>query len=517
MKKITALLSSLVMLLSLTACGASEKGIEGSAPTQEPIVFADPALESMICGALGKPMGSITQAEAEAVTRLDLSFDWQRYLSEEMQITDIHGLEYFTSLESLDLSYHAITDISPLAGLNQLTLLALSENPIADVTPLAGLKNLKALVLTGCAAQDYSALSNLTALECLWLNNSAIADLMPLAALTSLKRLYLSGCQVRYAPLTEIYQNLEARDFTIAATLAEFGFHMDGAQAIYDGEQVSVRINHTEWGYPGEDWIQNCVRTVFGQNGYKVDIGYYPEHDAYVIQANKDGAFVLNYLYFVADGSFSVDNESRSSAEAHVRAIFPDVADKDLLLEPVRFHIAALADAFDMTAAELYELPYAPQTPAGTDGGADGETPFAKLGFSFDEAAVCCVYEERDPHYASVAIHRPEWGAFNGDWNIEFIDTDVNGYGLRITYHESEGKYHISLEKGGENCSYLFYPATDEKGGEEPDLDTTHRMFNNAFGTKEKELYYVPLEYFRQFVQTRFGMSIDELYALQRD
>lgn len=39
-------------------------------------------------------------------------------------------------------------------------------------------------------------------------------------------------------------------------------------------------------------------------------------------------------------------------------------------------------------------------------------------------------------------------------------------------------------------------------------------MFNDAFGTEGKELYDKPLAYFEQVVQERFGMSIDELYAL---
>ncbi|MDD3401034.1 MAG: hypothetical protein PHT58_05340 [Eubacteriales bacterium] len=135
------------------------------------------------------------------------------------------------------------------------------------------------------------------------------------------------------------------------------------------------------------------------------------------------------------------------------------------------------------------------------------------LGFGFDDAGTCGVFEDREPHYISVAIARPEWGEFTEDWNVEFMDTDIKGYSLRITYHASEGKYQISLEKDGVGCSYQSYPATDDKGWEEPDLDTVHRMFNDAFGTKEKELYYVPLEYFEQYVQEHFGMSVDELYA----
>ncbi len=141
------------------------------------------------------------------------------------------------------------------------------------------------------------------------------------------------------------------------------------------------------------------------------------------------------------------------------------------------------------------------------------EGSLTALGFGFDDAGTCGVYEDRDPHYKSVAIARPEWGDFPDDWNIEFMDTDIKGYSLRITYHASEGKYQISLEKDGVGCSFHTYPATDEKGWEEPDWDTVHKMFNDAFGTKEKELYFVPLERFEQFVQEHFGMSIDELYA----
>lgn len=41
-------------------------------------------------------------------------------------------------------------------------------------------------------------------------------------------------------------------------------------------------------------------------------------------------------------------------------------------------------------------------------------------------------------------------------------------------------------------------------------------MFNDAFDTKEKELYYAQLAYFEQYVQDRFSMGIDELYALPK-
>jgi hypothetical protein len=144
------------------------------------------------------------------------------------------------------------------------------------------------------------------------------------------------------------------------------------------------------------------------------------------------------------------------------------------------------------------------------------ENSLLALRFGFDDAGTCGVYEQRDPHYISVAIARPEWGEHPDGWNIEFMDTDINGYSLRITYHAENGRYHISVDKDGESCAYECYPEKDQYGWEYPDLDTVHRMFNAAFGTKEKELYFAPLEYFEQYVQEHFGMSIDALYALPK-
>jgi hypothetical protein len=124
------------------------------------------------------------------------------------------------------------------------------------------------------------------------------------------------------------------------------------------------------------------------------------------------------------------------------------------------------------------------------------------------------MYAQHEPHDMGIAIHRPEWGENPDGWNIEFYDSDVNGYKLQILYYAAEGKYHVSIEKGGVEAGFEIYPATDEKGWEYPDLDTAHRMFNAAFGTTGKELYHKPLTYFEQVVQEHFGMSVDELYAL---
>lgn len=144
------------------------------------------------------------------------------------------------------------------------------------------------------------------------------------------------------------------------------------------------------------------------------------------------------------------------------------------------------------------------------------EGSLTALGFGFDDAGTCGVFEQREPHYISVAIARQEWGAFNEDWNMEFMDTDVNGYILRITYQASDGGYEFSLNKDGMGCSFRRYPATGEMGWEHPDPETLHRMFNDAFGTEGKEMFFAPLDYFEQYIQEHFGMTFEALYALPK-
>ncbi len=144
----------------------------------------------------------------------------------------------------------------------------------------------------------------------------------------------------------------------------------------------------------------------------------------------------------------------------------------------------------------------------------EAEVSLTKFGFGFDDAGTCGVYEQHEPYYMNVAIHRPEWGEYNEDWNIEYLDTAVNGYGLRITYHAAEDKYHINVDKGNEGAAFDYFPATKEYKGEYPDKDTVQRMFNSAFNTKDDEFYGKPLAYFEQLVKERFGMGIDELYSL---
>ena len=528
MKRICALFLIVVMIVAVTACSQQAGPAETPAsvqntPAETPagvVMFTDPVLEAMVRATMGKPEGGITVAEAEAVTRLNLSIEWQRYISEETPIKDIDGLEYFENLESLDLSFHAITDITPLAGLKKLTLLSLGGNPVADIAPLAGLTNLKVLTLSGCAAQDYSPLAKLGNLEFLTLDNSAVADVSPLASLTKLKHLYLAGSPINnYFPLSDIYQNLEQKDFTIAFTLAELGFTMNDAnnQASYGDVQrdgLSVNINHAEWGAPQSEDMTKCVRMdLMLDSGYTLVVLYYPEISAYVFQMNINGE-QMNYIYNAADGTFMVDSNNRERFERMITEALGKTAAEDILLAPIPVFNETIKTTLGVTADALYALPFEQTAAQPEQTTAPYALPYKQLGFTADTAKAVCIYEWQEPHYMRIAIHRPEWGENSDGWNTEFYDDDINGYKLHILYYKTEGKYHVSIEKDGVEAGFDYYPATDEKGWEYPDLDTAHRMFNAAFETKGKELYARAPAYFEQVVQERFGMSIDELYEL---
>ncbi len=526
MKKLLCATLAMLLALSLAACGvpaATESPLpqpEESPPAAAApadVTFADPVLEAMVRGAMGKPEGGITVAEAEAVTRLNLSMEWQRYVSEETTVKDIGGLESFINLESLDLSFHAVTDITPLAGLKKLASLSLCGNPIADIAPLAGLTNLKVLTLSSCAASDYSPLAKLVNLNVLVLDHSTITDVSPLAALTSLKQLYLADCPIsNYFSLSDIYQSLEQKDFTIAFTLAELGFTMSDAnnQASYGDVQrdgLSVNINHAEWGAPQSEDMTKCVRMdLMLDSGYTLVVLYYPEISAYVFQMNINGE-QMNYIYNAADGTFMVDSNNRERFERMITEALGETGETDALLAPIPVFNDTIQMTFGVTADALYALPF-DQTAAQPEQTTPAYAlPYEPFGFTDNEDEAACLYEKSG---LQIAIHRPDWGASPAEWNIEFHDPDVNGYSLVMQYYADEGKWHVYMERGGAYCAYDDYPATDAKGWEDPSIEAVHRMVGDAFHSQGKELYYKPMEYFEQVVQELFGMSVDELYAL---
>ena len=524
MKKSSSKLLAVLLTLSLVACSTPAVKTTPSIPaaavpaaTMTPsisvtalpavVTFTDPVLEEMVRGSMGKPEGDITVAEAEAVTRLNLSTEMQRYISEETPIKDISGLENFTNLEYLDLSFHEITDISPLAGLNKLTSLSLGGNPVADITPLVRLTSLKGLTLSNCAEQDYSPLAKLVNLKFLMLDNSTITDVSPLASLTNLQHLYLANCLVNdYSPLVNIYPNLENKDFTMAFTLKELGFSMNAEnnQAFYDGEGASIAINHSEWGAPPMEWDTDIIRvSMYLESDYKLAVGFYGDLDAYVFQMDKDGQPPMNYVYNRANGDFTFGSGDRASSEQAIRAAMDVVEGEDVLLAPIRIFDDTIKKEFSMTADALYAMPFEPPT-------------LKSLGFVPNEANAVYLYEQHEGKFTSIEVHRPEWG--EKEYDVRFF-TLLNDYYLIVTYDTDQQSFHVAAGKNEDGSSFACFDydmrdnsRIDTEVSEGITVEEYLKTMYNDPGIEDVYLYSVML--MQQYIADTFGMTIEALYAL---
>lgn len=527
MKHYLRILPAVLLAVSLIACSApaaaEPPAIPTLLPTLEPaatitppaeptavsavVTFTDPALEAMVRGAIGKPEGDITAAEAQAVTRLNLSNELEQTLSGAAPIQEISGLENFTGLEYLDLSSHAISDISPLAGLAKLTLLSLDGNPVADLAPLAGLTSLKGLSLSNCAAQDYSPLAALVNLEFLRLENAMITDLLPLAALTNLKHLYLAGSPVSdYSLLADLYPNLVDKDFTIVSTLQELGFDYSNEvhMAKFANESLDVIIHHAEWGPPSFEWDENIIRvSMVLEGGYQLSVGYYGVHKVYVCQMHKDGEQLMNYIYDPNDSSNNPDSANRPSVEQAIRAAMDVMEGEDVLFAPVRIFDETLKNTFNMTPEKLFALPFAPPT-------------LTNLGFFPDEANAVWRYEQRDGNDVNLEIHRPEWGEL--DYDFLFFTELSADYRIVITYHSAERSFVVGADdndQGGADFEFFFDTQEHIDGWcSNADL-TVEDYFINAFNDPAiEDIYAHSIDLVMQYIADRFGMTFEELLAL---
>jgi len=133
--------------------------------------FPDPALETVIRSAIGKPTGDIYAGDLEELASLRGNY---------RGISNLDGIQHCIDLEVLVMSGNEIADISPLAGLGNLTELNLADNEIVDIAPLASLTNLGMLFLHNNDIVDISPLSGLSSLTGLFLRGNRINDITPL-------------------------------------------------------------------------------------------------------------------------------------------------------------------------------------------------------------------------------------------------------------------------------------------------------------------------------------------------
>lgn len=165
------------------------------------IHFADKVLERRLL-AMTEPKidadgdGKITFEEAAAVKELQLGFDLKPESTVDC-ITDITGLEYFTSLETLSLKFNSVSDIKPIEGISTLKVLILGENPISSIN-LDALGELTDLRLYGTNISDID-LTKTPKLESLYLQRTNVSK-VDLTPLQSLDQALLNKC----SSLTEL-------------------------------------------------------------------------------------------------------------------------------------------------------------------------------------------------------------------------------------------------------------------------------------------------------------------------
>jgi internalin A len=510
MKKLQIILLTVLLTIRFVFTDASAAKIAQSFEVSSDskfVKFVDPVLEAMVRGSMGKLEGDITMAEAEALTRLNLSNSWQQYIYSGHVIRDISGLEYFTNLESLDLSDHAITDISPLKELPKLTLLSLGGNPVDDLTPLTGLTSLKVLILSNCAAQDYNPLVKLIHLEILKLDNSTITDVSLLTSLKNLKQLYLANSPVNdYSLLENIYPNLEKKDFTLASTLKELGFTMDNNnhQAFYDGEHASITINHTKWGAPPAEWDANIIRTsTYLVDDYKLLAGFYGDLNAYVFQIVKNDKMLVNYVYDKAHDSFTIGEDDRESTEKILLAVMDVMDGEDVLLAPMRIFNDIIQKTFNRTAKALYAMPYEPPT-------------LKNLGFFPDLANAVYLYEQREGRDVNIEIHHSEWG--EKDYDFRFFTELSDEYRIVLMYDAEEKKIVVGADDNNQGgAKFTYFIETQEHIDDwcsNKDM-TVEEYFIKAYNDSGIEnIYQHSVDLMLQYVQNTFGMTLEALYAL---
>lgn len=165
------------------------------------IHFADKVLERRLLGMTEPKIdadgdGKITFEEAAAVKELQLGFDLKPESTVDC-VTDITGLEYFTSLETLSLKYNSVSDIKPIEGISTLKVLILGENPISSIN-LDKLGELTDLRLYGTNISDID-LTKTPKLESLYLQRTNVSK-VDLTPIQSLDQALLNKC----SSLTEI-------------------------------------------------------------------------------------------------------------------------------------------------------------------------------------------------------------------------------------------------------------------------------------------------------------------------
>lgn len=159
----------------------------------EEIHFPDPRLEQAVRARIQKAVGPIFVRDVSGIEKLAIT---------NQSISQLEGLQYFSSLQELDVSENQVANLLPLQEIRTLEVLRLDMNQVTDVTPLSGLTNLHTLTLRRNQVADISALTHLTKLKTLLVEHNQVVSISALGSLLQLEFLNLSYNQIsNIAPL----------------------------------------------------------------------------------------------------------------------------------------------------------------------------------------------------------------------------------------------------------------------------------------------------------------------------
>ncbi|KXS97747.1 hypothetical protein AC578_3194 [Pseudocercospora eumusae] len=117
---------------------------------------------------------------------------------EELELYDnllkhIDGVEEYTELRTLDLSYNKLKHIKRVSTLKKLDHLYFVQNRISKIEGLEELTGLTYLELGANRIREIEGLETLTKLESLWLGQNKITELKGLSSLTNLRTLSIQA------------------------------------------------------------------------------------------------------------------------------------------------------------------------------------------------------------------------------------------------------------------------------------------------------------------------------------
>ncbi|MDD3168577.1 MAG: hypothetical protein PHC91_03815 [Eubacteriales bacterium] len=139
------------------------------------------------------------------------------------------------------------------------------------------------------------------------------------------------------------------------------------------------------------------------------------------------------------------------------------------------------------------------------------------MGFTnYIETDALCEYKD-DANKLNITINIPEWGSRPEAWEnscVTFIK-EMNGYLLVIWYYPDEHRYAVQSDRDSASVKYECFAKTGEFSGEYPDRDTVKAQFEAMYsGLEVQDVFMEGIELFQEYVNSTFGMSIDQLYQL---